>query len=165
MQLSRYSKRKVMVDRTKRNHYNANRQAGARRPSWAKDQIGGKGRGHCPHSSPFPVAMTKGSHLFPYRTQKLSLSAPMVLGWRRPGRVGRCRIPQNLAIAGFFFCRSHGRRAEGPSKVEWVRALPARCRIPFRCFSIKELLFCVGMCYTGRGVDALCSMLIIQSAQ
>ena len=40
-----------------------------------------------------PVVMAKGSHLFPYRTQKLSLSAPMVLGWRRPGRVGRCRIP------------------------------------------------------------------------
>ena len=37
--------------------------------------------------------MAKGIHLFPYRTQKLSLSAPMVLGWRRPGRVGRCRIP------------------------------------------------------------------------
>ena len=82
-----------MVDRTKRNHYNANRQAGARRPSWAKDQIGGKGRGHCPHSSPFPVAMTKGSHLFPSRTQKLSPSVPKVLGWTRPGRIGRCRIP------------------------------------------------------------------------
>ena len=38
--------------------------------------------------------MAKGIHLFPYRTQKLSLSAPMVLGWRRPGRVGRCRIPK-----------------------------------------------------------------------
>ena len=80
-----------MVDRTKRNHYNANRQAGARRPSWGKDQIGGKGRGHCPHSSPFPVAMTKGSHLFPSRTQKLSPSVPKVLGWTRPGRIGRCR--------------------------------------------------------------------------
>ena len=40
-----------------------------------------------------PVVMAKGIHLFPYRTQKLSLSAPMVLGWRRPGRVGHCRIP------------------------------------------------------------------------
>ena len=36
--------------------------------------------------------MTRGSHLFPSRTQKLSLSVPMVLGWTRPGRVGRCRI-------------------------------------------------------------------------
>ena len=41
-----------------------------------------------------PVVMAKGIHLFPYRTQKLSLSAPMVLGWRRPGRVGHCRIPK-----------------------------------------------------------------------
>ena len=39
----------------------------------------------------FPVAMAKGSHLFPFRTQKLSPSAPMVLGWTRPGRVGRRR--------------------------------------------------------------------------
>jgi hypothetical protein len=29
----------------------------------------------------FPVAMARGSHLFPYRTQKLSLYALMVLGW------------------------------------------------------------------------------------
>ena len=41
----------------------------------------------------FPVVMARGSHLFPYRTQKLSLSALMVLGWKRPGRVGRRRIP------------------------------------------------------------------------
>ena len=32
-------------------------------------------------TEPFPVVMTKGSHLFPYRTQKLSPSVPMVLGW------------------------------------------------------------------------------------
>lgn len=37
----------------------------------------------------FPVAMAGGSHLFPSRTQKLSLHALMVLGWQRPGR--RCR--------------------------------------------------------------------------
>ena len=44
-----------------------------------------------------PVVMAQGIHLFPYRTQKLSLSAPMVLGWRRPGRVGRCRIPKEVS--------------------------------------------------------------------
>ena len=53
---------------------------------------------HEPGASPenviqFPVAMARGSHLFPYRTQKLSLYALMVLGWKRPGRVGRRRIP------------------------------------------------------------------------
>ena len=40
----------------------------------------------------FPVAMAKGFHLFPSRTQQLSPSAPMVPGRRRPGRVGRRRI-------------------------------------------------------------------------
>ena len=51
-----------------------------------------------------PVTMAKGIHLFPYRTQKLSLSAPRVLGWRRPGRVGRCRKQErrDLARSGVF---------------------------------------------------------------
>ena len=50
--------------------------------------------------------MAKGIHLFPYRTQKLSLSAPMVLGWRRPGRVGHCRIPnkKDTYVGVFFIC-------------------------------------------------------------
>ncbi len=59
---------------------------------------GSPGRPRKPKASPenvirFPVAMAGGSHLFPFRTQKLSLHTLMVLGWRRPGRVGRCRIP------------------------------------------------------------------------
>ena len=45
----------------------------------------------------FPVVMARGIHLFPYRTQKLSLSALMVLGWKRPGRVGRRRI-QTISV-------------------------------------------------------------------
>src|SRR6185436_11926805 len=39
-----------------------------------------------------PVAMAAGSHPFPSRTRKLSPPAPMVLGGRPPGRVGRRRI-------------------------------------------------------------------------
>src|SRR5262245_18806486 len=39
--------------------------------------------------------MAAGSHPFPFRTRKLSLPAPMVLGGRLPGRVGRRR--NNLA--------------------------------------------------------------------
>jgi hypothetical protein len=35
-----------------------------------------------------------GSHPYPFRTRKLSPSAPMVLGGRPPGRVGRRRISQ-----------------------------------------------------------------------
>ena len=37
------------------------------------------------------VTMAEGIHLFPYRTQKLSLLTPMVLGGRPPGRLGSCQ--------------------------------------------------------------------------
>jgi hypothetical protein len=42
--------------------------------------------------SPFPVALARGKHLFPFRTEQLSPSAPMVLGSQGPGRVGRRRF-------------------------------------------------------------------------
>ena len=80
----------------------------------------------------FPVTMAKGIHLFPYRTQKLSLSAPMVLGWRRPGRVGRCRIPQRkasdeclwlfLCVSGEILLPAHLRRSQ---RTYLVRIFPA----------------------------------------
>src|SRR6188768_3235061 len=38
------------------------------------------------------VALARGKHLFPFRTEQLSLSAPMVLGPQGPGRVGRRRF-------------------------------------------------------------------------
>ena len=44
------------------------------------------------------MVMAKGFHLFPSRTQKLRPSAPMVLGWTRPGRVGRRRIPKESGV-------------------------------------------------------------------
>src|SRR5437667_4819779 len=37
------------------------------------------------------VAIAEGRHPVPFRTRKLSLPAPMVLPWRRGGRVGRRR--------------------------------------------------------------------------
>ena len=46
------------------------------------------------------------SHLFPSRTQKLSSTAPMVLHWRRCGRVGHRRnshISLDLVIEVFLF--------------------------------------------------------------
>src|SRR5438067_1242533 len=36
-----------------------------------------------------------GKHLFPFRTEKLSLPGPMVLGGQPPGRVGRRRLTSN----------------------------------------------------------------------
>ena len=38
------------------------------------------------------VTIARRSHLFPYRTQKLSSLALMILGGRLPGKVGRCRF-------------------------------------------------------------------------
>ena len=38
------------------------------------------------------VAIARRIHLFPFRTQQLSFSAPMVLGGQPPGRVGRCQL-------------------------------------------------------------------------
>ena len=45
-----------------------------------------------PVSRLFPVATARGKHLFPFRTEQLSPSAPMVLGSQGPGRVGRRRF-------------------------------------------------------------------------
>ena len=40
-------------------------------------------------------------HLFPFRTESLSLTAPMVLGYT--GRVGRRHFSSPAAMRGFFF--------------------------------------------------------------
>src|SRR2546430_5999332 len=40
-----------------------------------------------------PVAIGEGKHPAPFRTRKLSPLPPMVLLWRRSGRVGRRRAP------------------------------------------------------------------------
>jgi hypothetical protein len=56
----------------------------------------------------FPVAIARGKHLFPFRTEPLSPSAPMVLGPQGPGRVGRRRFfdshncPVSLWLAGLL---------------------------------------------------------------
>ncbi len=48
--------------------------------------------------------MAAGSHPFPFRTRKLSPPAPMVLGGRPPGRVGRRRIShEKRAPRGVLF--------------------------------------------------------------
>ena len=54
----------------------------------------------------FPVALAGGKHLFPFRTEQLSPSAPMVLGPQGPGRVGRRR-----------FIVRHGSPTGGPSSL------------------------------------------------
>src|SRR3954463_458840 len=58
--------------------------------------------------SPFSVVIARGRHLFPFRTEQLSPSAPMVLGPRGPGRVGRRRF--------IYTGRPHGRPVVVPNR-------------------------------------------------
>src|SRR3954447_26676028 len=61
------------------------------------------------------VIKARRSHPFPYRTRKLSFSAPMVVGTRVPVRVGRC---QALPLWGYYFaknrCRPLGQAVKTP---------------------------------------------------
>src|SRR5688572_30264074 len=59
-----------------------------------------EGPAGCGRSRNLSVAIARGPHLFPFRTEQLSPSAPMVLGPRGPGRVGRRRFfPSMSAVA------------------------------------------------------------------
>ena len=42
--------------------------------------------------------MTVRSHLFPFRTQKLSSLVPKIVGWTRPVKIGRCRRRSSIRI-------------------------------------------------------------------
>ena len=52
-----------------------------------------------------PVLMAVRFHLFPSRTQKLSSPVSKILGWRRPGKIERCRYfqkPKSSFYTGFL---------------------------------------------------------------
>src|SRR5215208_8069015 len=53
-----------------------------------------------PGLAQLPVAIAWGKHLFPFRTEQLSPTAPMVLGSQGPGRVGRRRFLLTSRPAG-----------------------------------------------------------------
>ena len=102
----------------------------------------------------FPVAIARGKHLFPFRTEPLSPSAPMVLGPQGPGRVGRRRfllsfwprlalapargLLRPVAVAGAgrdepaaaraASRRDRRRRASGPASVPRTDRRTLRCR-------------------------------------
>jgi hypothetical protein len=71
-------------------------------------------------SENFPAAIARGKHLFPFRTQKLSLSASMVLPGQLGGRVDRCRDKfQNPDPSGSgFFLLTTKRKSEGEKRIE-----------------------------------------------
>ena len=63
-------------------------------------------------SQNFRWCIARGKHLFPFRTEPLSLSAPMVLGGQPPGRVGRRRSFTHKAASGRLWSfRSRSARA------------------------------------------------------
>jgi hypothetical protein len=80
-----------------------------------------------------PVAMARGRHLFPFRTEQLSPSAPMVLGPQGPGRVGRRRFfhrwAARRAAHRAFWGRSRARSARNDGRWRSCEARAAWCSI------------------------------------
>src|SRR5437763_4870142 len=67
-----------------------------------------------------------GKHLFPFRTEKLSLPGPMVLGGQPPGRVGRRRFAYEKGrVSGLFSCRHVASNPVAPGGIELAQAAHA----------------------------------------
>ena len=80
------------------------------------------------------VVIARGKHLFPFRTEPLSPSAPMVLGGQPPGRVGRRRsfFTKAVQVGGFRIAGAtrprSGRSRRGSSRGRAVsRGSATRC--------------------------------------
>ena len=60
------------------------------------------------------VMIARRIHLYPYRTQKLSSLALMILGGRPPGKVGRCRFSKKATCKDrLLFSRKRIKRDSG----------------------------------------------------
>ncbi len=74
------------------------------------------------------MVMARGIHLFPFRTEQLSPSAPMVLGSQGPGRVGRRRnyvgAPRLVRGASSFYEAVGSGARSGPGTASDVRPRP-----------------------------------------
>ena len=68
-----------------------------------------------PDFSDFWVTVARGTHPFPSRTRKLSLSAPMVLRARVRGSVGSCPVYHKARV------NSSGLRVSGWTSVGFAR--------------------------------------------
>src|SRR3954447_18357020 len=79
----------------------------------------------------FPVALAWGKHLFPFRTEQLSPTAPMVLGLHGPGRVGRrrfiftSRLPAARVVKSSVPARTRAGTAWRRGELRLVRAVRA----------------------------------------
>ena len=68
--------------------------------------------------------MTERFHLFPSRTQKLSSPVLKVLGWTRPGRISRCRIPIALdSRESRALFLSFGGKEKIPRANDWAQGM------------------------------------------
>jgi hypothetical protein len=116
-----------------------------RYPKWLAVRFSGAAREG--GLSRFAVAIARGKHLFPFRTEQLSLSAPMVLGPQGPGRVGRRRftshepLPRGRLVVvvgsprdtGTLASRSSGARAgSGGARVRRGRGGGMGCGVASR---------------------------------
>src|SRR5437867_3450867 len=86
------------------------------------------------------VALAEGKHLFPFRTEKLSPPAPMVLPGRPGGRVGRCPLITRAPAGdrrGFFagsLVSGPGRRWPAPAVLAYPEVQSDSAR-PFEIFA------------------------------
>src|SRR3954452_18462561 len=83
--------------------------------------------------------MARGKHLFPFRTEQLSPSAPMVLGLHGPGRVGRRRLfshepPSRAARRRSGGCGPYAGRVE--EGIILGENLDAMARLPDEAFQL-----------------------------
>ena len=53
------------------------------------------------------VSIAARVHPFPFRTRKLSSSVPKILGWKRPGKIGRCQHKIMSEKCTFHIMRVH----------------------------------------------------------
>ena len=78
--------------------------------------------------------MARGKHLFPFRTERLSPSAPMVLGPQGPGRVGRRRLfvgtGRLRAARSALWKLRGGWSARSPADCALAGAAPRRASTP-----------------------------------
>ena len=102
------------------------------------------------------VMIARRIHLFPYRTQKLSSLALMILGGRPPGKVGRCRFSKKAACKDrLLFSRKRRKRdsgAEGGGESEanvavLIKNTAYESRLCFFTYQIDESYR--DICYTG----------------
>ena len=59
----------------------------------------------------WPVSMTVRSHLFPFRTQKLSSLVPKIVRWKRRVKIGSRRLEQKVlrdSSQDFFVAQKYG---------------------------------------------------------